>query len=202
MADFTNFRLALASFGKKQVKDAKNRLKRNKKGDGALYDSIDYEVQGNFTLRPSVRFNMNDYGAFVDTGVEGIGGVFYKGTDKEKRVKKRKPLKGQDGQWANTIFGLNQLPKFTGKWKMINTKALDKWVIKKGLDGTRDAKGRFMTRSAMKIAIASSIYKKGLKGTGFFSKPLLLNMIDMKDEVEKALVKDLESLLKFDKYFV
>ena len=85
---------------------------------------------------------------------------------------------------------------------MINTKALDKWVIKKCLDGTRDAKGRFITRSAMKIAIATSIYKEGLKGTGFFSKPLLLNIIDMTDEVEKALAKDLENLMKFDKYFV
>ena len=195
MADYTNFRLALASFGKKQVKDAKNRLKRNKKGEGSLYKSIDYEVQGNFTARPSVMFKMDGYGAFVDTGVEGTGEKFKSG----KRLKKKKPLKSK---WANTIFGLKQFPKFSGKFKMINTKALDKWVIKKGLEGTRDAKGRFITRSAMKIAIATSIYKQGLKGTGFFSKPLLLNMIDMTDEVEKALVKDLENLLKFDKYFV
>ena len=85
---------------------------------------------------------------------------------------------------------------------MINTKALDKWVIKKGIKGTRDAKGRFITRSSMKIAIATSIYKEGLKGTGFFSKPLLLNIIDMQEEVEKALVKDLENLFDFDNYFV
>ena len=198
MADYTNFRLALASFGKKQVKDAKKRLKRNKKGDGSLYNSIDYEVRGNFTLRPSVMFKMNGYGAFVDTGVKGTGKRF-----KNKRpLRSKKPLKGQDGQWANTIFGLNQSPKFSGKFKMINTKALDKWVIKKGIKGTRDAKGRFITRSAMKIAIATSIYKEGLKGTGFFSKPLLLNIIDMKEEVEKALVKDLENLFDFDNYFV
>ena len=198
MADFTNFRLALASFGKKQVKDAKRRLKRNKKGDGSLYNSVRYEVQGNFTARPSVLFKMDDYGSFVDTGVKGTGKRF-----KNKRpLRSKKTLKGQDGQWANTIFGFNQLPKFSGKFKMINTKALDKWVIKKGLDGTRDAKGRFITRSAMKIAIATSIYKEGLKGTGFFSKPLLLNIIDMTDEVEKALAKDLENLMKFDKYFV
>ena len=198
MADFTNFRLALASFGKKQVKDAKRRLKRNKKGDGSLYNSVRYEVQGNFTARPSVLFKMDDYGSFVDTGVKGTGKRF-----KNKRpLRSIKTLKGQDGQCANTIFGFNQLPKFSGKFKMINTKALDKWVIKKGLDGTRDAKGRFITRSAMKIAIATSIYKEGLKGTGFFSKPLLLNIIDMTDEVEKALAKDLENILKFDEYFV
>jgi len=195
MADYPNFVKALQEFGKEQVSSALKNLKKTKKGGGALAKSLDYDVRGNFTARPSIIFNMNGYGAFVDTGVVGTGEKFKSG----KKLKKKKVL---NSGFANSIFGLNRQPKFSGSFKMINTKALDKWVIRKGLKGTRGAKGRFVSRKSLKIAIATAIYKQGLEGTGFFSKSLLMNMISMRDNVEKALAKDLENILDPKKYFV
>lgn len=195
MANYPNFVKALQEFGKEQVNSALKNLKKSKKGDSALAQSLDYDVRGNFTARPSVTFNMNDYGAFVDTGVTGTGEKFKSG----KKFNKKKVL---NSGYANSLFGLNRQPKFTGTFKMINTKAIDKWVIRKGLKGTRGAKGRFVSRKSLKIAIAIAIYRQGLEGTGFFSKSLLMNMISMRENVEKALVKDLENVLNPQQYFV
>lgn len=195
MANYPNFVKALQEFGKEQVNSALKNLKKDKKGDSALAQSLDYDVRGNFTARPSVTFNMNDYGAFVDTGVTGTGESFKSG----KKLTKKRVL---NSGFANSIFGLNRQPKFTGTFKMINTKAIDKWVIKKGLGGTRNAKGRFVSRKSLKIAIAIAIYRQGLEGTGFFSKSLLMNMISMRENVEKALAKDLENILDPQPYFV
>ena len=85
---------------------------------------------------------------------------------------------------------------------MINPSAIDKWVVKKGLGGTRDAKGRFIKRSSIKFAVATSIYRKGLQGTGFFSTPLESNMEAFTPIFQDALAKDLTENLNIDKYFV
>ena len=47
--------------------------------------------------------------------------------------------------------------------------AIDKWVIKKGIEGTRDAQGRFVTRKSLVFMISSAIYNRGLKPTFFIS---------------------------------
>ena len=195
MADYPNFIKALQEFGKGQINSSLQNLKQEKKGSGDLAKSLDYEVRGNFTARPSVIFKMNKYGAFVDTGVVGTGEMF----KNKRRLKKKKVL---NSRWANTIFGLRKQPKFSGKFQMINTKAIDKWVIKKGLKGTRNAKGRFVTRKSLKIAIAIAIYRQGLEGTGFFSEALLMNMVSMREKVEEALAKDLENIVFPTAYFV
>ena len=85
---------------------------------------------------------------------------------------------------------------------MINPSAIDKWVIAKGLEGIRDAKGRFIKRSAIKFAIATSIYRKGLEGTGFFSTPFESNLEAFTPIFQDAIAKDLTENLNIDKYFV
>ena len=181
MATYPNFTQALQDFGKVQVSDAKAGVP-----DTALAGSIEYQVQGAGRFQPTVSFKMNDYGGFVDTGVVGT----------------RNQRKQLNSKRANDLFGFDKQPAFTGRYKMINPSAIDKWVIKKGLGGTRDAKGRFIKRSAVKFAIATSIYRKGLEGTGFFSTPLKSNIEAFNPIFEDALAKDLTKNLNPDKYFV
>ena len=181
MATYPKFTQALQDFGKVQVSDAKAGVP-----DTALATSIEYQVQGAGRFQPTVSFKMNDYGGFVDTGV--------KGTENQRTQLNSKR--------ANELFVFDRQPAFSGRYKMINPRAIDKWVIKKGLGGTRDAKGRFIKRSAVKFAIATSIYRKGLEGTGFFSTPLESNMEAFNPIFEDALAKDLTKNLNPDKYFV
>jgi endo-1,4-beta-D-glucanase Y len=145
-------------------------------------------VVGNFERGPTIKFTMPKYAGFVDTGVKGTGERFKSG----KKLKKKKQL---NSTFANKIFGFKKQPAFTGTYKMIPTKVLDKWIIKKGIKGIRDAKGRFISRQGMKFAIAIAIYRQGLTGRGFFSQPLLQNIRSMTKEFEKALVKDIKQNL-------
>tara|TARA_R110000824_G_scaffold9934_2_gene44208 strand:+ start:442 stop:987 length:546 start_codon:yes stop_codon:yes gene_type:complete len=181
MATYPNFTQALQDFGKVQVSDAKAGVP-----DTALATSIEYQVQGAGRFQPTVLFTMNDYGGFVDTGVVGT----------------RNQRTQLNSKRANDLFGFDKQPAFTGAYKMINPSAIDKWVIKKGLGGTRDAKGRFIKRSSIKFAVATSIYRKGLQGTGFFSTPLESNMEAFTPIFQDALAKDLTENLNIDKYFV
>ena len=181
MATYPNFTQALQDFGRVQVSDAKAGVP-----DTALATSIEYQVQGESKFQPTVIFTMNGYGGFVDTWVTGT-------RNQRTQLNSKK---------ANDLFGFNRQPAFTGRYKMINPSAIDKWVIKKGLQGTRDAKGRFIKRSSIKFAIATSIYRKGLEGTGFFSTPFESNMEAFNSIFEDALAKDLTENLNIDKYFV
>ena len=181
MATYPNFTQALQDFGRVQVSDAQAGVP-----DTALATSIKYQVQGAGKFQPTVIFTMNDYAEFVDTGVTGT-------RNQRTQLNSKK---------ANDLFGFNKQPAFSGSYKMINPSAIDKWVIKKGLQGTRDAKGRFIKRSSIKFAIATSIYRKGLEGTGFFSTPFESNMEAFNSIFEDALAKDLTENLNIDKYFV
>jgi hypothetical protein len=58
--------------------------------------------------------------------------------------------------------------KYTNK--MPPTKALDKWIVKKGI-APRDDKGKFLSRESLKFAIARKIYINGIKPSLFFTKP-------------------------------
>ena len=181
MAGYPNFTRALQHFGKVQVSDARAGVPET-----ALAGSIEYQVQGEGKFQPKVVFTMNDYGGFVDTGVVGT-------RNQRTQLHSKK---------ANELFGFDHQPAFTGAYKMINPSAIDKWVIAKGLEGIRDAKGRFIKRSAIKFAIATSIYRKGLDGTGFFSTPYEQNMEAFMPIFQDALAKDLNKNLNIDKYFV
>ena len=190
-----NFNKTLQDFGRGQVSDAQAGLSGSS-SSGSLEKSLSYGVRGGFGKQPVVTFEMNDYGGFVDTGVTGTGDPFKSG----KMLIKKRQLNSTS---ANDLFGFDKQPAFSGRFKMINTRAIDKWVIQKGLGGTRDAKGRFVSRSAVKMAVATAIYKQGLRGTGFFSEPFYDNVDAFKPIIENALVKDyLYNFKKINKYFV
>ena len=150
-----NIERYLESFGKQVVNRAKGNLQKAKKG-GALENSIKFKVintDDGFT----VQFYMDSYGTFVDKGVSG--------------TKVKRSFKDYKGKTIKTPYsyknrkGHSQPP----------SKALDKWVVKKGI-APRDASGKFMKRKTITFLIARSIGKKGIQGISFFQKPLGLGL--------------------------
>ena len=150
-----NIERYLESFGKQVVNRAKGNLQKAKKG-GSLENSIKFEVittDDGFT----VQFYMDSYGTFVDKGVSG--------------TKTKRTFKDYKGK---TISSPYSYKNSTGH-SQPPSKALDKWVVKKGI-APRDASGKFMKRKTITFLIARSIGKKGIQGISFFQKPLGLGL--------------------------
>ena len=160
-----NLERYLNSFGKQVVAQAKEELQKEK-GDTALSGSIRYELTKEFTA----KFFMASYGKFLDKGVSG--------------TKVKRSFTNQDGQKEKSPF------KYTTKQPP--TGIIDKWVVRKGLKGSRDKEGRFIKRKSMVFLIARSIKRKGIKGLSFFQKPFGFAMKDFDVLFGKALKKDIE----------
>jgi len=154
----------LNSFGKQVVTDAKGFLQKAK-GQTKLANTINFNLKeaGDYFI---VEFSMADYGTFVDKGVRGAGGKIpngkYKGSWGGKRF--YRTYKGKKKQ-SPYKFGSGTGPKGG------LTKALDKWIIKKGI-APRDKEGKFMSRKAIKFLMARAIYIRGIHGISFFQKAL------------------------------
>ena len=68
--EFVEVEKVLDSYSKYVIQQAKSNLTKSGKGDGALYNSLKFEViQDNTAML--VEFFMEDYGIFVDEGVKG-----------------------------------------------------------------------------------------------------------------------------------
>ena len=82
--------------------------------------------------------------------------------------------------------------KYNTDFKYTNKKppasAFSQWVIRKGLKGTRDKKGRFVSRKGLQFAIANSIYKKGIKPSLFFTKPFQKEFKNLPKELVESLL--------------
>lgn len=166
--DFKKTKQALELFAKAVKLKAQQNLKRKKQiSSGKLYDSIDYNL--NVYLNSfSLEFYMEDYGTFMDLGVKGS-----KSTYPESR---------------------NSPYKYSGRFKMINPASLDKWLIKKSL-APRDESGRFIERKNLKYMIATSIYRKGLKGSRFFTGAFEEEFKNIDQQVQEAFGLDLDDFL-------
>jgi hypothetical protein len=74
--------------------------------------------------------------------------------------------------------------------------AFSQWVVRKGLKGTRDASGRFVSRKGLQFAIAKSIFKKGIKPSLFFTKPFEAAFKNLPNDIVEAYGLDVENFLK------
>ena len=74
---------------------------------------------------------------------------------------------------------------YSYKSKMPPTKALDKWVVRRGI-APRDSKGRLISRQSLKFAIARGIFKNGIKPSLFFTKPFEVAYDRLPDELVEA----------------
>lgn len=168
---FAKTQEALNKFAKYVVSQSKANLTRSKKNaSGNLRNSIGYDLKVNpnsFEL----EFIMAEYGMFVDEGVQG---------SKSSYLESR-----------NSRF------EFSGRFKTIPTKSLDRWVVRRGIKGVRDEKGRFIKRDSLKYLIAKSIYEKGIKASLFFTKPFEKAFDNLPKEIVEAYALDIDEFFEF-----
>jgi len=81
--------------------------------------------------------------------------------------------------------------------KMPPPKSLDKWIVKKGLKGTRDEQGKFIPRKSLQYLIARSIFMNGIKPSYFFTKPFQSAFKYIPNELKEAFIFDIEQDEKF-----
>jgi len=150
-----------------------NLTKDNKNASKQLYDSITGNVKvsaNSFQL----DFDMSIYGQFQDKGVQGSNPSGIKG-------------------------GIQKAPNspFKFKSKMIPTKVLDKWAIRKGI-APRGKGGKFTNREGIKFALAKSIALQGLRPSLFFTKPFEAGYKKYIDEdLINQFALDVEDLMKY-----
>jgi hypothetical protein len=75
--------------------------------------------------------------------------------------------------------------------------AIDKWVIRKGIQGVRGAGGQFANRKMMVTSITNSINRTGTFETRFFRNAFDLEYKDFDNNIVEKYGLDLESFLKF-----
>tara|TARA_B110000240_G_scaffold105235_1_gene118781 strand:+ start:748 stop:1281 length:534 start_codon:yes stop_codon:yes gene_type:complete len=172
-----NIERYLNSFGKQVVNRSKGNLQKAGKG-GKLENSISFKViqEGeNYT----VQFYMSSYGQYVDKGVSGTQVKRSFKDYKSKTIKSPYSYKNSKGH--------SQPP----------SKALDKWVVRKGI-APRDASGKFMSRKSITFLIARSIGRKGIQGISFFQKPLGLGLKqfgkDLLGSVKEDIINSITSI--------
>lgn len=156
-------------FGRYVVQQSRSNLtKKGIKDTSSLYDSLGYYIKES---KNSFEFGitMEDYGDFVDKGVQGT---------KSKKKAPQSPFK----------FGTG-----TGK-KGGLTEAIDSWVRRKRIQ-FRDDSGRFASYDTTSFLIRRSIWTTGLKTTEFFSKPFERAFKRLPDEIVYAYGLDVERFM-------
>lgn len=158
----------LTYFANEVINRSKSNLTQKKKNvNKTLYNSLNYELKVSQKNNFSLSFLMEDYGTFIDKGVKG----------------RDSSLKAPNSPYQY-------------KNKMPPLKALDGWIIKRGL-ATRDKKGRFTSRESLKFAIAKSIQLKGIETTNFFTKPFENAFKRLPEDIVNAYALEVEDFLKF-----
>jgi len=120
---------------------------------------------------------LSSYGQFVDKGVSG--------------TKTKRTFKDYKGNVINTPYSY----KNSKGHSQPPSKALDKWVVKKGI-APRDASGKFMKRKSITFLIARSIGRKGIQGISFFQKPLGLGLEQFGKDLLGSVKEDIVRTLK------
>ena len=77
--------------------------------------------------------------------------------------------------------------------KMPPTRVFSDWVVRKGLEGIRDDKGRFIKRKSLQYLIARSVYMKGIKPSLFFTKPFEKAFERLPQELQEKFGIDLQN---------
>lgn len=167
---------ALNEFGQLVIERAKANLKKGGKygshnASSSLSNSLSFKLQSNPN---SIEFDFyaEEYWKFLDYGVKG---------------------KVSSAKAPNSPF---KFGSGTGKKGGLRA-SIDKWVIRKGLAGTRDKKGKFMTRKQMVSMISRSIYLKGTPETKFFRDAFEKSYATLDDTLVEKYGLDLETFLKF-----
>ena len=171
-----NIQKALEEFGQLVIDRAKSNLKKGGKygsynTSNKLTNSLNFKTK---EMPNSIGFDFyaEDYWKFLDYGVKG----------------KVSSAKAPNSPYK---FGSG-----TGKKGGLR-QAIDSWVVRKGLAGTRGKDGRFTTRKQMVSMISRSIYLKGTKETKFFREAFETSYKSLDDNIVEKYGLDVETFLKF-----
>jgi hypothetical protein len=74
---------------------------------------------------------------------------------------------------------------------------IDKWAVRKGIQGVRDKKGRFIPRKSLVFSIARNIKLYGVKPSNFFTDAFNVAYRDLPKDFIKAYAQDTQQFLKF-----
>ena len=163
----------LEKIGKMWRKNARISLrKQDKVNTGALYDSMPVTVgQNQYAIYVDITPTV-DYWEFVDKGVQGASrNIFPRQSES--------PFKYGSGKGGRGLRG-----------------AIDKWVLQKGLGGTRDSQGRFTPRKSLVFLITRAIWNRGLRPTFFLSGTLKRLKPKAMKWLNAALGKDMANAIK------
>jgi len=173
---------ALDKFGDTVKTQAKlNLKKKNKKASGRLINSIDYKVK---VSKNSFEFDLfaEDYWAFVDYGVKGIGGTKADGTKWKRKLVTNNKFKYRKKSKTNSNGGF--------------LLALGGWTIKRSI-APRSKGGQFQKRRGLIYAIRTSIFHTGIETTDFLTKPFEKEFKELPDELLKGYSLDVDEFIKF-----
>jgi hypothetical protein len=173
MLKIDNLKQALDDFTNNIVKDAKANLENTGKVDtGQLKNSI--VSQGAKVSKNSIQINlvMSKYGAFVDKGVRGVGGV-RKQTSAFKRTNNKGKLWKQKGKGSPYSFKEGIKP---------SVKHFIEWSNKRGLSP---------------YAVRESVYRQGIEPNKFLEKAVTKNIGQLSKVITDAFALDVESTVNY-----
>lgn len=162
----------LNDFAKYVIQQSRSNLsKSNKSNTKALYNSLSQEIEvGANSFR--LTFLMEDYGAYVDQGVQG------------KTSSSRAP---------NSPF---KFGSGTGR-KGGLTDGISKWVQQKQIQFRDKKSGKFLSYKSTAFLITRSVYNKGIRPSLFFTRPFEKAFERLPDELVEAYGLDIEQFLKY-----
>jgi len=165
----SNVDKVLDTFGRKVVQTARGILNaKGKNASGDLGSSLGYFIKVYPSGAIDMSFVAEGYAKFVDKGVKGS---------------------------KSSAKAPNSPYKYTNKQPPAGV--IDKWVVRKGIEGARDEKGRFIKRKSLVYAMARSIKLYGVKPTNFFTDAFNVAYKDLPKEFIKAYANDTQQFLKF-----
>ena len=168
----------LNKFAKYVIQQSRSNLTKGKKNASKeLYNSLGYEVSQS-AQTTSLAFNMADYGKFQDRGVRGANAYY------------------ADANTSGSPYAFKSKGGKRGLKGMPPPKAFDKWIVRKGIKGSRDKSGKFIPRKTLQFLIAKSIFDKGIKASMFFTKPFEAAFKRLPDELVEAYSIGLEKQIQ------
>ena len=150
------------AFGKKVVRTARGIL--NAKGSntsGNLADSLGYQLKVYPSGGLELQFLGEGYARIVDEGVRG---------SKSSAKAPKSPFKYTNKQPPSGV--------------------IDKWAVRKGIQGVRNKKGQFIKRKSLVFLIARNIKLFGVKPTNFFSDALNEELKHLPTNIARAYAQD------------
>jgi len=165
----SNVDKVLDTFGKKVVQTARGILNaKGRNASGDLGSSLGYFIKVYPSGAVDMSFVAEGYAKFVDKGVKG---------SKSSAKAPNSPYKYSNKQPPSGVT--------------------DKWAVRKGIQGVRDKKGRFIPRKSLVFSIARNIKLYGVKPSNFFTDAFNVAYRDLPKDFIKAYAQDTQQFLKF-----